>query len=86
MAPGVYAKRVAENEDREEHAVMEPDLMLTCIRIIEMAFESVPGSIYQSFVVLRDLRNGAGYKKSVLVSIALSALSTGFSAATISFE
>jgi hypothetical protein len=86
VAPGVHAMRVANGAEQTEHAAMSPDIELTMTRSFEMAFESIPGSILQCAVLLRSMKGGDGFSKVALGSIIMSALTTGFSAATISFE
>jgi hypothetical protein len=52
-----------------------------------MACESVPGSLLQVHSLLKTIKSDDGnLSKVALGSIILSALTTGFSAATISFE
>jgi hypothetical protein len=85
-APGVHAMRVANGADRSEHAVMDPEIELVYVRGIEMCFESCPGSVLQMYAVFRIATNGGGWSKLAVASIVMSALTTGFGAATISFE
>jgi hypothetical protein len=86
LKPGIDAKRVADGNDQNEHAAVNPDVELTCTRCFEMAMESIPGSILQCAALLRSMKQGDGFSKAALGSIVVSALTTGFSAATISFE
>jgi hypothetical protein len=66
---------------------MDPDLELASCRAFEMCFESVPGSIVQCRALLQTMEADDGaFSKAALGSIVVSALTTGFSAATISFE
>jgi hypothetical protein len=86
IAPGIHAMRVANGADRSEHAAMDPEIELVFVRCIEMVFESVPGSVLQISTLLRSMKGNGGFSKVALGSIIVSALTTGFSAATISFE
>ena len=83
IAPGIHAMRVANGADQDEHAKIDHDLVLTCTRGLEMAMESIPGSLLQVHALLKS---DGGFSKAALASIIMSALTTGFSAATISFE
>jgi hypothetical protein len=86
MKPGIDAKRVADGNEQAEHAALNPDVELAMTRGFEMAMESIPGSILQCAALLRSMKRGDGFNKVALGSIIVSALTTGFSAATISFE
>ena len=55
-------------------------------RSLEMFCESTPGSILQTATFLRNMKGGRGFSKAALGSIVMSALTTGFGAATMSFE
>jgi hypothetical protein len=60
---------------------------LTMTRGFEVALESVPGSALQVHTLLKNGSSGAGsFSKAAITSIIISALTTGFSAATISYE
>ncbi|GMI33215.1 hypothetical protein TeGR_g6242 [Tetraparma gracilis] len=83
IAPGIHAMRVANGGGRDEHAKLDHDLVLTCTRGLEMALESIPGSLLQVHALLKSDDRG---NKAALGSIVVSALTTGFSAATISFD
>jgi hypothetical protein len=85
-APGVHAMRVAYGAQREDNAVVEPDLELTITRGFEISCESVPGSVVQFGALFRAMRDGDGFSTSALASVVVSALTTGFTAATLSFE
>lgn len=78
--------RVANGTEQSEHESMDADALLTATRCVEMCFESCPGSVLQTYAVFRIAMDGGGWSKQAIASIAVSALTTGFSAATISFE
>jgi hypothetical protein len=86
LAPGFHAMRVANGAEIEEFAAVGPELELTITRMFEMSCEAVPGSLLQVAALLRSMKSDGGISKVALGSIVMSALSTGFSGATISFE
>ena len=86
MKPGWDAMHVANGAEQRAYASMAPDLELTFTRCVEMCFESVPGSVLTTFATLQGRRNGSGWNKLAIGSIVVSALTTGFGAATIGFE
>jgi hypothetical protein len=86
MKPGWDAARVANGAEQSEHAAMNPVIELTATRGFEMAMEAVPGSVLQTYFLLQAMKGGGGVSEAALGSIIVSALTTGFSAATISFE
>ncbi|GMI38047.1 hypothetical protein TeGR_g2496 [Tetraparma gracilis] len=82
MKPGIDAMRVADGNEQAAHAAISPDAELVVTRGVEMAMESIPGSILQ----VKTLMQAETFSKVALASIIVSALTTGFSAATISFD
>ncbi|GMI43573.1 hypothetical protein TeGR_g4439, partial [Tetraparma gracilis] len=86
LAPGIHAMRVANGTEQSEHESMDADVLLTATRGVEMCFESCPGSVLQTYAVFKIAMDGGGWSKRAIASIAVSALTTGFSAATISFD
>jgi hypothetical protein len=86
IAPGIHAMHVANGAQQAEHATIGPELELTATRIMEMTFESCPGTVVQVYALIRLMRDGKATSKAALGSIIVSALTTGFSAATISYE
>jgi hypothetical protein len=44
MKPGIDAKRVADGNEKAEHAAAPPDLELTGTRCCELVCESIPGT------------------------------------------
>jgi hypothetical protein len=86
LAPGIHAMRVANGSERREGANVSAEMELTVSRGMEMSCEAVPGSILQLHSLLRSMKGGGPLSKVALGSIIVSALTTGFSAATISFE
>jgi hypothetical protein len=86
MKPGWDAMNVANGAEMSEHAAISPDMELTLTRCIEMCFESVPGSVLTTYATLQSMKDGGNMSKQAVASIVVSALTTGFGAATISFE
>jgi hypothetical protein len=86
IAPGIHAMRVANGADQNEHSTISPDAELTLTRCLEMVCESIPGSVLQVGQLLQSYKDEGSVNKAALGSIVVSALTTGFSAATISFE
>jgi hypothetical protein len=86
IAPGIHAMRVANGSEQGEGAAMSAELGLVFTRGQEMCFEAIPGSILQVHACLQAMKDGGSVSKVALGSIIMSALTTGFSAATISFE
>ena len=78
--------RVANGAEQSEFSSASPELELTFSRCFEMCFESVPGSVLQVKKVFEVYQSKGSFSKAALASIVVSALTTGFSAATISFE
>jgi hypothetical protein len=44
IAPGIHAMRVANGHEKAHHALVSPDIELTCARCFEMVCESIPGT------------------------------------------
>jgi hypothetical protein len=86
IAPGIHAMRVANGAVQNEHSALSPEGELTLTRCFEMACESIPGSVLQVGRLLQSYKVEGSVSKAALGSIVVSALTTGFSAATISFE
>jgi hypothetical protein len=81
--PAVDAYRVATGEKQEVGAVIDPMLEMTCMKAIEMFAEAIPGVIIQLMAIAtsdKDVGNSAW------LSIAVSAITTGFASATISYD
>jgi hypothetical protein len=84
--PGWDAVNVVSHSEQSVHAPLKPEIEMTITRGIEMCFESIPGSIVTTYATLKSMRGGGGVSIRALVSIVVSALTTGFGAATISYE
>ncbi|GMI21435.1 hypothetical protein TeGR_g6424 [Tetraparma gracilis] len=87
MKPGIDAMRVAGGNERAEHAAVNPDMELTVTRAFELVCESIPGTVLQLVALIKYMQENDGdYSKTALGSIIVSACTTGFTAATISFD
>ena len=78
--------RVANGKERDEHAAVDSEMALTLTRGFELACESIPGSIVQTGKFMQSIKSEDGWSKVALGSILVSALSTGFTSAVISFD
>jgi hypothetical protein len=78
--------RVANGQERDEHAAVGSEIVLTLTRIFELACESIPGSILQTGKFMQSIKSEDGWSKVALGSIVVSACTTGFTSAVISFE
>ena len=78
--------RVANGREQDEHAAVDNEMALTLTRGFELACESIPGSIVQTGKFMQSIKSEGGWSKVALGSILVSALSTGFTSAVISFD
>jgi hypothetical protein len=85
MKPAVDAYRVAVKETKEPGASFDPMLELVGTKICEMFAESIPGVIIQLMAVMSATREDPA-TTSAWVSLSISALSTGFIGATMSYD
>jgi len=80
--PGYDCYKVCSNQDMDEHHVFDAKTELVLTKGAEMMAESIPGSLLQLYVLLK-VRNVSG---ATVGSVIVSAMTTGFSSASISFE
>jgi len=83
LKPGVDAWKVASGADHEENAMFDPKFELTFCKGIELATESIPGTLLQATVYLSTKEARTNYQ---VFSICTSILTTAFSTTTISFD
>ena len=82
LKPAVDAFRVASGAKIEEGQAFDPLAEMTYVRATEMFAESIPGVLIQLLAIMTD-----GHASAVaLTSLAISALTTGFISATISYD
>jgi hypothetical protein len=78
---GIDAIRVARGEDRIVGTPMDALTEMLICKLGEMAFESIPGSLLQMFILL-----SGNYTTAAVLSILISCLSTAFTAAMIAYD
>jgi hypothetical protein len=86
VKPGVDAWRVATGLDQNEYQVLTPKMELLFSKGGELVFEAIPGCVVQvqAYLVAMDSEEGAS--QQALASLVISALCTGFTASTITFD
>jgi len=84
--PGVDAMRVASGAEQSEYNAMDPAMELTVTRCLELVCEAIPGSILQFTAAVRVMQGGGTVSNIAVGSIVISALTTGYSSACISFD
>ena len=82
MKLAVDCKRVVIGQEMEEHHVFDAKTELVCTMGIEMIAESIPGCLLQLYVLLKV----GNVSRATVGSVLVSAMTTGFSSASISFE
>ena len=81
--PAVDAYRVATGAKQEVGVAVEAMLEMTCIKMAEMFAEAIPGVIIQLMAIATS---GKDVGTSAWLSVAVSAITTGFASATISYD
>ena len=84
--PGVDAMRVASGVEQNEHNAVDPMMELATTRALELVCEAIPGSILQFTAAMRVVQGGKRVSNIAVGSIVISALTTGYSSACISFD
>ena len=86
VKPGIDAWRVATGQDQNEYQVFTPKMELLSSKAAELMFEAIPGCVVQvqAYLVAMDSEEGASWQ--ALVSLVISALCTGFTAGTMTFD
>jgi len=82
VQPAVDSYRVCAGQEMEEHHVFDAKMELAFSKCCEIVAESIPGTLLQLYVLLK-VRN---VSRAAVGSVIVSAMTTGFSSATISFE
>jgi len=86
VKPGIDAWRVATGQDQNEYQVFTPKMELLSSKAAELMFEAIPGCVVQVQAYLLAMDSEEGASQQALVSLAISALSTGFAAASITLD
>jgi hypothetical protein len=84
LKPGIDALRVVNDVDRGDKKTLDPKMEMTCTKCAEIFGEAIPGSILQTYVYIKG--QGDSRSTQALASILVSAASTGFVSASISFD
>jgi len=82
MRPAVDAFRVATNHEDDE-ATMDPLSQMFANKGCQLGFESIPGCVLQIYVWLIDPEEAGTF---ALLSIVISAMTTGFTSAMIAYD
>jgi hypothetical protein len=77
---------VATGQDQSEYQMFSPRNELLMSKAAELVFEAIPGCVVQvqAYLIAMDSEEGASWQ--ALVSLVISALCTGFTASTITFD
>ena len=86
VKPGVDAWRVATGLDQNEHQMITPKNELLYSKATELMFEAIPGCVVQVQAYLVAMGTEEGANQQALVSLVISALCTGFTAGTMTFD
>jgi hypothetical protein len=81
--PAVDAYKVATGEKQEIGTALDPMVEMTAIKLCEMFAEAIPGVIIQLTAIATS---DGDVGTSAWISITVSALTTGFASATISYD
>jgi hypothetical protein len=90
VKPGIDAARVANGETQKDGQLLTPHMVLVISRMTELTFENVPGSILQCYAFAKELQGtgwtGSYTNNAALTSIVISAMTSGFTGAIISYD
>jgi hypothetical protein len=81
--PAVDAYRVTTGAKQEVGVTADPMVEMTCMKCIEMFAEAIPGVIIQLMAIATS---DGKFTTAALISLTVSALTTGFASASISYE
>jgi hypothetical protein len=81
--PAVDAYRVATGAKQEIGGAVDPMIEMTCMKVLEMFCEAIPGVIIQLTAIATSEKDVG---TSAWLSVAVSAITTGFASATISYD
>jgi len=82
LKPGFDAHAVVSGKEMDVHSAFDPKIELVICKGAEMVCESIPGCLLQLYAILKS----GDRSQRAIVSVAVSALTTGFSSATIAFD
>ncbi|GMI34265.1 hypothetical protein TeGR_g4017 [Tetraparma gracilis] len=85
--PAVDARRVARNDEKPAYAIVDTSTELTLTRVVEMVFETGPSCVLQVHSLLTmPWTAEQKFPTSLVLSLAVSCVTAGFTAAVISFD
>ncbi|GMI36375.1 hypothetical protein TeGR_g14709 [Tetraparma gracilis] len=84
LKPGVDAMRVVSNAEMHEHHVLDAKMELAFTKCAEMFCESIPGCILQVTALIQG--GSGGQMGTKVLSIIVSAITTGMGSAAISYD
>ena len=84
LKPAIDAFRVATSKKKEHGQILDPISEMNFLKMIEIFSESIPGAIIQLSAILSD--DSGHISNAAIVSLAISALTTGFTSATVSYD
>jgi hypothetical protein len=84
--PAVDAYRVTTGKKRQIGEVFDPMTEMTSMKVVEIFSEAIPGVIIQLMAILTATGDDKTVATEAWISLAVSALSTGFAGATISYD
>ena len=82
LKPAAEAFKVVSGKEMAKHHLFDAKTELVATKSIEMVCENVPGCILQVYVILR----GGEVSMSTVGSVVMSALTTGYTSATLSYD
>ena len=83
LKPGYDSFKVCSGQEMDDHHSLDAKVELVASKGIEMACESIPGGLLQLYVLLKQRET---MSLATVGSVIVSAMTTGFSSASISFE
>ena len=83
VKPAVDCYRVCAGHEMQQHHAVDPQTELVATKMIELVAESIPGCLLQLYVLLK---NKNLVSTTTVGSLIVSALTTGFISASISFD
>ena len=84
--PAVDAYRVAAGVKQDVELMFSPLVELTIIKCIEMFAEAIPSLIIQLMALLWSTTTKEGVSTAALISLIASAITTGYTSATVSYD
>jgi hypothetical protein len=81
--PAVDAYRVATGTKQEVGTAMDPMFEMSSMKVVEMFAEAIPGVIIQLMAIATSDKDAG---TSAWLSVAVSAITTGFASATLSYD